>query len=330
MRFSVAMCTHNGAVYLKEQLESFALQSHPPQELVVCDDGSTDATPQILDDFARRAPFSVRIFKNRDNLGYRKNFEQAIGLCEGDLIALSDQDDFWYPNKLLELTAVFERDQTIGGVFSDGDLMDFQSRPVRGTLWRSFKFDANEQNRFRNRDALAVLLRRNVVTGMTLAFRSALRDRLLPIPATWEHDAWIAILVVLYSRLESYPKRLVRYRLHRHQKIGVPLSPSKKIQLVAARGPFFFLSQARLRNEDNYKRYAMRFDDLVEYLSEDGRMAESAAAAQVLDRARFSHSALAALSSPRLARGREIVRQITGYRRYSIGALRAMLRDFVI
>src|SRR5271168_1256902 len=97
MRVSVAMCTYNGAAYLEEQLESLALQSFPPEELVVCDDVSTDATPQILDDFARRAPFSVRIVKNSANVGYRRNFEQAIGLCQGEVIALSDQDDFWYP-----------------------------------------------------------------------------------------------------------------------------------------------------------------------------------------------------------------------------------------
>src|SRR5271154_4257677 len=69
MRVSVAMCTYNGAQYLGEQLESFVAQSRPPDELVVCDDGSTDATPQILADFAGRAPFDVRIFRNKANVG---------------------------------------------------------------------------------------------------------------------------------------------------------------------------------------------------------------------------------------------------------------------
>jgi len=330
MRVSVAMCTYNGAQYLGEQLESFVAQSRPPDELVVCDDGSTDATPQILADFAGRAPFDVRIFRNKANVGYRRNFEQAIGLCRGDVIALSDQDDFWYPHKLAESSAIFERDRAIGGIFTNGDLMDFRSRPVRGTLWRRFKFDSNEESRFRSRDALGVLLRRNVATGMTLIFRSSLRDRLFPIPATWEHDSWIAILLVIYSRLEACPKHLVRYRLHRYQKVGVPLSPAKKLHWILTRGPFVFHSEAWLRNEDVYKRYAGRFDDLAEYLLRDGRMAASEARVQVLDRARFSHSALAILSLPRLTRAREILRQMAGYRRYAIeGALRAMLRDLV-
>jgi glycosyltransferase involved in cell wall biosynthesis len=330
MRISLAMCTYNGARYLQEQLESFASQSLLPDELVVCDDGSTDGTPGVLDDFASRARFPVRIFRNKENLGYVRNFAQSISLCVGDIIALSDQDDFWYPNKLSQLSAAFERTESIGGIFSDGELMDEESCPVSGSLWRSFKFNASEQHCFRSGDPLGVLLRRNVATGMTLAFRSKFRARLLPIPPSWEHDSWIAILLVLYSRLEFDRDRLVRYRVHRHQEIGVPLTRSKKLQGILTRGPLFFLAQARLRNEDIYRRFAKRFDDLAAYLSEDKEMAGGAAYAEIEARARFSHEALAALSLPRATRGKEALRQIEGYRRFAIGGARDMLRDLIL
>src|SRR3954470_17842517 len=95
--FSVAMCTYNGARFLGEQLASVAAQTRPPDELVVCDDRSTDETASLVRDFAAAAPFRVRLHVNERNLGSTRNFERAVSLCEGDLIALSDQDDEWLP-----------------------------------------------------------------------------------------------------------------------------------------------------------------------------------------------------------------------------------------
>jgi len=99
-RLSVAMCTCNGAPYLRAQLRSLAAQSRVPDEVVVCDDVSSDATCDIIADFATRAPFPVRLHVNARRLGWTKNFEQAVALCDGELIALSDQDDVWYPYKI--------------------------------------------------------------------------------------------------------------------------------------------------------------------------------------------------------------------------------------
>src|SRR5688572_14133745 len=99
-KFSVAMCTYNGARYLKEQLDSFTVQTRLPDELIVCDDGSSDETCQIVSTFAASAPFTVRLEVNQQTLGSTQNFAKAIQLCRGDLIALCDQDDVWLPGKL--------------------------------------------------------------------------------------------------------------------------------------------------------------------------------------------------------------------------------------
>src|ERR687885_1327551 len=100
MKVSVAMCTYNGAAFLREQLQSLAAQARTPDELVVCDDASADATVRVVREFAAAAPFPVRLTVNERNLGSTKNFERAISLCAGDLVALSDQDDLWLPAKL--------------------------------------------------------------------------------------------------------------------------------------------------------------------------------------------------------------------------------------
>src|SRR5918996_5112957 len=104
---SVALCTYQGEKYLQEQLDSIAGQLRPPNEVVVCDDGSTDGTLGILDRFRSRAPFPVRVYVNEKQLGPTKNFERAIAHCEGALIFLSDQDDVWHPEKLSTLVPIF-------------------------------------------------------------------------------------------------------------------------------------------------------------------------------------------------------------------------------
>src|ERR1700761_4532631 len=99
-KISVALCTFNGELFLRQQLASIQQQTRLPDELLVCDDGSSDQTLTIVREFAASAPFPVKLFENEQNLGFAANFERAIRLCEGSLIALCDQDDIWYPTRL--------------------------------------------------------------------------------------------------------------------------------------------------------------------------------------------------------------------------------------
>jgi glycosyltransferase involved in cell wall biosynthesis len=100
LRLSIALATYNGEPYLAEQLESFATQRRRPDELVVCDDASTDATAAIVERFSYAAPFAVRLEVNATRLGCAGNFARALSLCTGDVLFLSDQDDVWLADKL--------------------------------------------------------------------------------------------------------------------------------------------------------------------------------------------------------------------------------------
>src|SRR5437879_647993 len=146
-RISVAMCTYNGARFLPEQLGSIAAQTRLPDELVICDDRSTDESVEIIRAFLDHAPFASRLEINDSNLGSTENFDKAIGLCQGEIIALADQDDVWRPEKLSCLADVLDRDGRIGAVFSDADLIDQESRPLARTLWGSFLFNSSEQEK---------------------------------------------------------------------------------------------------------------------------------------------------------------------------------------
>ena len=104
-QISIAMTTYNGEKYLAEQLDSILSQTHTDWELIICDDCSTDSTWQILQEYAQKDS-RIKIYKNEQNLGFKKNFEKAIGLCTGDYIALSDQDDVWFPEHLSLLYSI--------------------------------------------------------------------------------------------------------------------------------------------------------------------------------------------------------------------------------
>lgn len=216
---SVAMCTYNGSRYVGEQLQSIASQTLLPCELVVCDDRSTDDTVCLLTAFASKAPFPVRLFLNDDRLGPAKNFEKAIQLCEGAIIALADQDDVWRPNKLAKFAEVLSQQPENVYAFSDAEMVDGDGASLGYKLWDTIGF-RKELGHFAGPGQLRILLRRNVITGAAMAFRSSFRETILPIPTGWMHDYWIVSLGSALFGGIPIPEILIDYRRHASQAVG--------------------------------------------------------------------------------------------------------------
>ena len=219
---SVALCTYQGERFLAEQLDSIASQTLSPVEIVVCDDGSTDGTADIVAGFAESVPFPVRFHVNGTRLGVAGNFSRAISLCEGSVIALADQDDVWVPTKLEHLVATLDDRPEVGAAFSDADLVDGSLRPLGRTMFDATRFTPRRRRRFVAGNGLEVLVARNVVCGATLAFRSSLRDVLLPIPTTGLHDMWLSTLLCAVTQVAVIEEPLVRYRQHGANQVGAP------------------------------------------------------------------------------------------------------------
>ncbi|QAU33635.1 glycosyltransferase family 2 protein [Janthinobacterium sp. 17J80-10] len=220
MKISVALCTYNGSRYLHSQLESIAAQSRLPDELVICDDASTDKTVEIISGFSQRVPFPVRLQVNPVNLGSTANFQQAILMCTGDIVVLSDQDDIWLPSKLSLMEQAFDKDEAVGAVFSDATLVDENLQPWGRTMWEHVGFTSGSQEKWTRGQRLDVLLKHVVVTGATLAFRSRYRELLLPIPTKWIHDAWTALLISACAKVELIREPQILYRQHMQNQIG--------------------------------------------------------------------------------------------------------------
>lgn len=277
MRVSVALCTYNGATYLPAQLESLLHQEHPPAELIVCDDQSTDRTWEILQEFADRASFPVSLHRNAVRLGSTLNFEKAMGLCSCNTIALCDQDDIWYPQKLRVLSAAFE-DPEVLGVFSDGDLLR-ENQQIEGSLWRSFGLMGAELERFQHSDPLGVMIRTNRVTGMTLMLLRETLAHILPIPANWVHDYWIGFMLILHGKLLACPQALVAYRVHGAQQLSVPKSFLTQVRIRGVRAVFGELSSIAQKDSS---RALLQIEVLVDRLRQGpGDLAIASAVARL-------------------------------------------------
>jgi glycosyltransferase involved in cell wall biosynthesis len=217
---SVALCTYNGERYLPAQLESIAAQTRLPDELVVCDDASTDRTAKMVRSFARSAPFPVRLTVNAANLGSNANFEQAICLCRGEFIALSDQDDIWFPSRLERSAWFLEHHPPCGLVFADGEIIDGDGRLLNTRLWQQFHFDPPLKDALWQGD-YRPLARFRFITGATVMFRARFRPYLFPILGEWVHDGWIANLIACLSGICFVDEPLIYYRRHERQQIGL-------------------------------------------------------------------------------------------------------------
>jgi glycosyltransferase involved in cell wall biosynthesis len=224
MRTSVAICTYNGADFLPAQLESIVQQTLPPDEIIVCDDASTDKTRALLESFARTSSIPVWLYFSDQNIGSVKNFERAIRLCSGDIIVLSDQDDVWRTDKLQIIARSFEQNPSAGLFFSDAEIVDENLNTLSKLMWDEVGFDAHNRKLVRNGRSLDVLLPGWTVTGATMAFRSDYVKIALPIPENIDiiHDGWIALTIAAVADVVFIEEPLIKYRQHEKQQIGVP------------------------------------------------------------------------------------------------------------
>ena len=216
MKVSIAMATYNGAEYIREQLDSFVVQTRLPDELIVCDDGSSDETVEILHSFAKLAPFDVRVECNPKNLGYAQNFSKVLTLCAGDLVFLSDQDDVWFPNKIETIAKVAEDDVFNQVFMNDAELTYEDLRSTGLTKLGQFR--------------TAGVLKKNFVMGCCAAIKGKFLSDALPVPEGYgAHDGWIIKLAEGLGKRRIIEETLQYYRRHGNNESTFAANSTKKI-----------------------------------------------------------------------------------------------------
>lgn len=325
MQISIAMASYNGALYLPEQLDSIAAQTRLPDELIVCDDCSTDSTASIVEDFARKAPMPVKFQVNDRNLGSTRNFERAIASCTGDVIAVCDQDDVWRNDKLQLIEDAFARAPVAGLVFSDAEIVDENLNCLGRRMWAERGLTRGKRRLFEIGRSLDVLVAGWTVTGATIAFRSRYKDLILPVPDEIHmiHDGWIALAIAAVADTTLIAEPLIKYRQHRGQQVGAPLIEPQRV------GPFQAI-EAGLRRPTSYTDLLLTLTSLRQRLTAHQDSFDCRAGLFNIENYERHIIARSNLRQGRLGRLPTIFREVMGlrYHRYSKG-FRSAVKDLV-
>jgi glycosyltransferase involved in cell wall biosynthesis len=226
MKISVAFIVYNGSQYLRTQLDSILAQTNKVDELIICDDASYDNTKEILEEYKSNHPNLFFIHYNNQNIGPTKNIEKAIQACTGELILLSDQDDYWEINKVDTVVKWFEQNPTMNGVFTNGSLMNSKDELDNNyALWDVMSFPyktIKSKTELNSNLKLYINTVENAVTGAALAIRNNLPFLKQPFPIIKNlvHDRWLAINLAENNSLGILDNKLIRYRIHSAQAIG--------------------------------------------------------------------------------------------------------------
>lgn len=199
---SVVLCTYNGDRYIRQQLDSILSQTYSNIELVVSDDASADATIAILEEYTQKDK-RIRFFINSKNIGYNKNFEKTIQLATSDLIAISDQDDIWEPEKIMTMMMQWPNSSafiySLSGNFTGNDFENRLSAPnvIYGPI-----------------SGVHQLVFNSPVHGHACMFNKNLLAGCLPFPKDIFYDWWISMHAVASGTIGCVPQTLTWHRVH--------------------------------------------------------------------------------------------------------------------
>lgn len=188
---SVCMAVYNGERFIEEQLQSILCQTRQPDEVILCDDGSTDDTVRILESFLEKNNLRTnwKLYQNQKNLGYPANFYHAMDLCTKDIVFLADQDDIWHIDKISKMAAVFEADMDLKAVSCKFALIDENGGDLHTVM---------SPSRSKETDSKKYICVRNIFykyewPGMVMAYRRNWYDRWKRGGYTAPHDILLAV-----------------------------------------------------------------------------------------------------------------------------------------
>lgn len=214
------MATYNGAAYLREQIDSILANTYQNIIITVCDDGSTDDTMKIVNEYKTKYPDKFKIKQNSRNKGIVRNFLEAAYESPYDYIMFSDQDDVWMKEKIeksyyrmLRMEKRFGKELPLAA-YSDAIVVNERLE----VLFPSFHGVSHLKV---DKVDLPHLLMENKIIGCTLIFNKALKDKLekMPLHARM-HDWWVALLATSFGKVSYIKEPLLLYRQHSNNVVG--------------------------------------------------------------------------------------------------------------
>ena len=216
-KIDILLATYNGEKYIKEQLESILNQTYGNFNLLISDDKSTDNTVGILKEYEKKDN-RIKVFTQKSNSGYIKNFEFLLKQVTSDYYMLSDQDDVWYKDKVSKSYDKLIK-ENLDLVFCDLEIVDKDLKTINNSMFRFLKIN----KRIRQYNDFRLIYLDNCVTGCTIISRRKFLDLILPLPSTTKylvHDYWIALVISMHGKFSYIEEPLIKYRQHGNNEIG--------------------------------------------------------------------------------------------------------------
>lgn len=218
----ILLATYNGAPYLPELLQSLQDQTEENWRLLVRDDGSTDATVDIIRTWAKSTGRScVILADDGQRLGASHSFGALLAASDAPYFMFSDQDDVWLPEKIAHTWAALKKREakcpagTPIMAHCDLAVVSETLEPLAPSFWAQSRLDPLDPASHKR------LLLENFTPGCAVMGNRALAVRALPVPdAAIMHDWWLALVAGYLGEIVTIPKPLILYRQHGGNAIG--------------------------------------------------------------------------------------------------------------
>lgn len=252
MKTSIAMAVYNGIRYIEEQLDSIRLQSMPADEVIITDDGSADGTYEYIVQYVQKyKPDGWRVVKNNTRLGYIKNFNKALAMCNGEIIFTCDQDDIWHRDKIRKIYDLMQKNDEIKVIASSIDFIDENGKhiPKKYIPYNMKNVDEGGIKKIE----FTRILEKNFFPGCTMAAKKEIVEQYC---ATGNkdiaHDWAIAMLGAKDNGLAWYNDKLISYRIHPHNTVGLAAANKSRWEYIR-------------HTVETWPEYCREFDKRVQY-----------------------------------------------------------------
>lgn len=236
-QIAILMATYNGEKYLGEQIDSIIGQTCQDWHLYIHDDGSTDNTLNIINEYIRRYPNRMTLLEYPSQGRACKNFLSMLERVDAPYYMFCDQDDVWLPKKIefsyVKMQATEKDAPTDTPIVINTDLtvVDEQLNTICKSFWYRERIYPKWLHNYQDHAAIYS------ATGCTMLFNKKAKEAVKhPILHATMHDAWVNLSVAAVNGTICYlPESYILYRQHNQNTMG-------------AREPYTFTLKYRLKN----------------------------------------------------------------------------------
>ncbi len=283
-RVNIIMAAYNGEKYIGEQIESIIKSNFKNWKLWIFDDGSTDRTSCIIEEYLHRYPDKIMYQKNTANKGVTLNFLEGVQFAaksnnkikEENTFALSDnmeteeimeyymfcdQDDVWMPDKINKTIQHMKKAEkkfgqdSVVAVFTDAFVVDEKLKVLYPSFYRRSKLDTRKVD-------LPHIMMENKMIGCTVMFNGPLQKKMYNHPQNARyHDWWTSLTAAAFGHISYLPQTTLFYRQHGGNVVGNRSFPAYvKKRLASLQKQKEIICKTALQAEEFYRIYHSQLD----------------------------------------------------------------------